>query len=91
LAKSLTINNLNRLTKSAKVMIIREQKPYNTLILNMMDKLPNINKWRRMFLLETFIYFLSIRGRMNFLQLARYGKYKEQRYRQHLFNNTTKT
>ncbi len=63
-------------------MIIREQKPYNTLILNMMDKLPNINKWRRMFLLETFILFLSIRGRINFLQLARYGKYKEQRYRQ---------
>ena len=63
-------------------MTTREQKPYNTLILNMMDKLPNINKWRRMFLLETFIYFLSIRGRMNFLQLARYGKYKEQRYRQ---------
>jgi len=63
-------------------MIIREQKPYNTLILNMMNKLPNINKWRRMFLLETFILFLSIRGRINFLQLARYGKYKEQRYRQ---------
>jgi len=64
-------------------MIIREQKPYNTLILNMMDKLPNINKWRRMFLLETFILFLSIRGRINFLQLARYGRNEEQRYRQH--------
>ncbi len=25
---------------------------------------------------------MSIRGRINFLQLARYGKYKEQRYRQ---------
>ncbi len=48
----------------------------------MIDKLPNINKWRRDFLIETFILFLSIRGRINFLQLARYGKYKEQRYRQ---------
>jgi len=34
------------------------------------------------FLIEVFILFLSIRGRINFLQLARYGKYKEQCYRQ---------
>jgi hypothetical protein len=48
----------------------------------MLDKLPNINQWRKDFLIETFILFLSIRGRINFLQLARYGKHKEQRYRQ---------
>lgn len=48
----------------------------------MIDKIPDINKWRRDFLIETFILFLSIRGRINFLQFARYGKYKEQRYRQ---------
>jgi len=47
----------------------------------MLDKLPNINQWRKDFLIETFILFLSIRGRINFLQLARYGKHKEQRYR----------
>jgi hypothetical protein len=35
-----------------------------------------------MFLLETFTLFLSIKGRINFLQLERYGKYTEQRYRQ---------
>jgi len=63
-------------------MIIREQKPYNVLISNMIDKLPNINQWRKTFLLETIFLFMSIRGRINFLQLARYGKYKEQRYRQ---------
>jgi len=63
-------------------MIIREQKPYNVLISSMIDKMPNINQWRRTFLLEILILFLSIRGRINFLQLARYGKYKEQRYRQ---------
>ncbi len=61
-------------------MTTREQKPYKALISNMTDKLPNINQWRRTFLMETFILFLSIRGRINFLQLARYGKYKEQRY-----------
>ena len=48
----------------------------------MIDKLPNINLWRRSFLIETLILFMSIKGRINFLQLARYGKHKEQRYRQ---------
>jgi hypothetical protein len=48
----------------------------------MLDKLPKINQWRVNFLIEIFILFLSIRGRINFLQLARYGKYKEQRYQQ---------
>lgn len=63
-------------------MTTREHKPYKSLIISMLDKLPNINQWRRDFLIETFILFLSIRGRINFLQLARYGKHKEQRYRQ---------
>ena len=63
-------------------MTTREQKPYDTFIYSMIDKLPNINQWRKTFLMETLILFLSIRGRINFLQLARYGKYKEQRYRQ---------
>ncbi len=63
-------------------MTIREHKPYRVIISNMIDKLPNINQWRRSFLIETLILFMSIRGRINFLQLARYGKYKEQRYRQ---------
>lgn len=48
----------------------------------MIDKLPNINQWRRAFLIDTLILFMSIRGRINFLQLARYGEFCEQRYRQ---------
>jgi len=63
-------------------MIIREQKPYNTLIVSMIDKLSHINHWRRSFFIEAIILFMSIRGRINFLQLVRYGKYTEQRYRQ---------
>jgi len=53
----------------------------------MLDTLPRINQWRKDFLIETFILFMSIRGRINFLQLARYGKYKEQRYRQQFENS----
>ena len=63
-------------------MIIREHKPYTRLIVNMLEKMPKVNQRRMSFLIEIFILFLSIRGRINFLQLARYGKYKEQRYRQ---------
>jgi hypothetical protein len=48
----------------------------------MLAKLSNMNQWRKDFLVETFILFLSIRGRINFLQLERYGLHKEQRYRQ---------
>ena len=48
----------------------------------MLGELLDINLWRKNFLIETFILFLSIRGRINFLQLARYDKHKEQRYRQ---------
>ncbi|HEY5534917.1 MAG TPA: hypothetical protein VIL99_08300 [Ignavibacteria bacterium] len=60
-------------------MITREHKIYNQLIISMLDKLSNINQWLKDFILETFVLFLSIRGRINFLQLARYGKHKEQR------------
>jgi len=63
-------------------MSIREQYPYNELIFNTLNKLSKINQWRRSFISEVFILFLSIRGRINFLQLARYGNFSEQRYRQ---------
>lgn len=42
----------------------------------------NINSWRKEFVTETLILFLCIKGRINFLQLGRFGKHKEQRYRQ---------
>lgn len=42
----------------------------------------NINKWREKFMLEVLLLYMIIPGRINFLQLGRYGKYGEQRYRQ---------
>ena len=42
----------------------------------------NINSWRKEFVTETLILFLCIKGRINFLQFGRFGKHKEQRYRQ---------
>ena len=52
-----------------------------SLISTILNKMPGINEWRRRFIVETFMLFLSIRGRINFLQLARYGKYHESTYR----------
>ena len=63
-------------------MTTKEIKSYNNLVIKVLNKLPNINKRRKDFLLEVFALLLSIKGRINFLQLSRYGNYKEQRYRQ---------
>ncbi|RUA11253.1 MAG: hypothetical protein DSY82_03820 [Flavobacteriia bacterium] len=63
-------------------MTIKGIKIYNYLIISILNKLPNINKQKKDFLVKIFVLFLSIKGRINFLQLSRYGNYKEQRYRQ---------
>ena len=63
-------------------MIAKGYKNYNTLIINTLDKISIFNKCRKAFLCEAFVLFLSIKGRINFLQLGRFGKFKEQRYRQ---------
>lgn len=55
---------------------------YNSLIMSVLSKISPINKWKQVFLCETLTLFLTIKGRINFLQLERYGKYSEQRYRQ---------
>ena len=54
---------------------------HNSLIYKLLDNKP-INEWRRKFIAEVLWLFLSIKGRVNFVQLGRYGDYCEQRYRQ---------
>jgi len=63
-------------------MIFKASNKYNALIYRIMRKIPNINKPQRFFFIEIMLLFLSIKGRFNFLQFGRYGKYTEQRYRQ---------
>lgn len=63
-------------------MITREYKSYNTLIINTLSKISKINKCRKDFFCEAIVLFLCIKGRINFLQLGRYGWSGEQRYRQ---------
>ena len=52
-----------------------------SLIRTIIDKMDGINEWRKRFVVEVILLFLTIRGRINFLQLSRYGKYNECTYR----------
>jgi len=63
-------------------MIIQGRIFDKQLILNALDSISVLSKWRRNFIIEVFMLFLSIKGRINFSQLERYGKFCEQRYRQ---------
>ncbi len=54
---------------------------YNYLIYMTLSN-TKINKWRKKFFAEVLWLFLSIKGRINFVQLGRYGDFCEQRYRQ---------
>jgi len=50
-------------------MTTREQKTYNQLIINVLDKLSNINQWRKDFIMETFILFYPSVGESTFYSL----------------------
>jgi hypothetical protein len=63
-------------------MRIRDNKSYKTLIINTLNKISKFGKCRKNFFSEVIILLLSIKGRVNFLQLGRFGNFKEQRYRQ---------
>jgi hypothetical protein len=82
LVKPLRISILREFTRSISSMILKGYISYKHLIYSMLDKTANINKWRKDFMIEVFMLFLSIKGRINFFQLERYGQFSEQRYRQ---------
>ena len=62
-------------------MTIKGQTQYKYHIKNALNKMQNINKWQYYFILEVIGLFLSVKGRINFLQLGRFGLHQEQRYR----------
>jgi hypothetical protein len=63
-------------------MITRGYNNYNALIIRTINKISIFNKCRKDFFCEVVLLLLSIKGRVNFLQLGRFGNFKEQRYRQ---------
>lgn len=63
-------------------MKLNELDQYSEIILGLLNKSSvKINKWREKFMLEVLLLYLIIPGRINFLQLGRYGRFGEQRYR----------
>ncbi len=63
-------------------MIFKTMFSIKIVINNALDNVMKLNKSQRDFFIEIMFLFFSIKGRMNFLQFGRYGKYGEQRYRQ---------
>jgi hypothetical protein len=54
----------------------------NTILLEtILQKMPLVGKWQRLFLYHLFFLFVQIPGRINFMQMGRYGKYNESSYR----------
>jgi len=52
-----------------------------TLTEQILNKIPTIGKWQSKFIIHLFSLWLSIRGRHNYINLARYGEYIEDTYR----------
>ena len=63
-------------------MTFRTKNNINTLINSALYRFTKLSKPKKDFFIEIMLLFISIPGRMNFLQFGRYGKYGEQRYRQ---------
>lgn len=64
-------------------MKLNELDQYSEIIICLLNKSAvKINKWREKFMLEVLLLYLIIPGRINFLQLGRYGRFGEQRYRE---------
>lgn len=62
-------------------MNIQELSSFKFPIKNALIKMKSVNKCRKDFMLTVFGLFLSIKGRINFLQLERYSKLDEQSFR----------
>src|SRR3546814_9078279 len=67
-------------------MVTKGYNLYKTLIINILSNMKNINACRNRSMVEAVTLLLSIKGRINFQQLERYGKYSDQRYRIQLEN-----
>jgi len=62
-------------------MIFKEESNYKDHTKRVLNKMKRINKWQYCFIVDILGLFLSIKGRLNFLQFSRYGNAGEQHYR----------
>ena len=62
-------------------MTFSEKSSYKDIVKSVLKKMNGINQPQFKFITEIFGLFLSIQGRLNFLQFARFGSRCEQSYR----------
>ena len=74
---SILTTNLKQLLS----MIFKDQSECKGHIKKALHQMNGVNKWQSHFIVEVLILFLSIKGRLNFLQLSRHSQYNEQRFR----------
>ena len=76
--------NLTRLFRNFIKLNPQASHTVNSLIFNILkaNSFASLNKKRKIFIQNVLISFLSIKYRINFLQLERYGDYCEQSYRE---------
>lgn len=85
MVKALIISNFKNISQVFKVMLITELlNQYRDLVTYVMklSGCANINKSIRNNIIEIIFLFMVIPGRINFLQLGRFGRKSEQCYRQ---------
>lgn len=76
---------LIRLFRNFIILNPQASRNVKLLIINVLrnNSFKTLNKSRKKFIKNVFISFLSIKGRINFLQLERFGEYSESTYRTH--------
>lgn len=82
MVKSLEISNLVA-AKKPKILIMKQ--PLDQLTKTICDALNGVAKVRKnfeTFFIEAMILFISVKGRINFMQMSRYGDSCESRFRQ---------
>ena len=62
-------------------IILDANNKSEALIGAIIGKMSGLNKARQKFITSIFMLYLGLRGRYNFLNMARYGEYSEQTYR----------
>lgn len=53
----------------------------STLVSAILGKMSNVSKWQRNFIIHLIPLFMSIKGRINFRQMSRYGCFSDTTYR----------
>lgn len=75
------ISILDIISKEQKDTILQELSQSKFQIKKVLNKVKALNKSRKDFIVNIFELFLSIKGRINFLQLERFGNMNEQSFR----------